>query len=106
FSGLFDIPSTIGRRQSIFDNLSTILQLVAPGLIIMLACLTAYRFLSTEYGASGPQKVITGTLAERARARDISGVRLSAGQTIRARLAKSPGAGAIIGFIGLFIFFS
>lgn len=106
FSGGFDIPSTIGRGRSILDNLSTILQLIAPGLIIMLSCLTAYRYLSAEYGTSGAQKVITGTLAERARARDISGVRLSAGQTIRARLAKSPGAGAIIGFIGLFIFFS
>ncbi len=106
FSGAFDIPSTIGRGKSAFDNLATILQLIAPGLIMMLSCLLAYRFVSTEYGMSGPQKVITGTLAERARARDISGVRLSAGQTIRARLAKSPGAGAIIGFIGLFIFFS
>ncbi len=106
FSGAFDITSTLGRGQSVIDNLSTTLQLVAPGLIAVLACLLAYRFLSTEYGDSGPQKVITGTLAERARARDISGVRLSAGQTIRARLAKSPGAGAIIGFIGLFIFFS
>lgn len=106
FSGAFDIPSTIGRGKSVFDNLGTILQLIAPGLIMMLSCLLAYRFVSTEYGMSGPQKVITGTLAERARARDISGVRLSAGQTIRARLAKSPGAGAIIGFIGLFIFFS
>ncbi len=106
FSGGFDISATIGRGRSVIDNLSTILQLVAPGLIIMLSCLTCYRYLSAEYGMSGPQKAITGTLAERARARDISGVRLSAGQTIRARLAKSPGAGAIIGFIGLFMFFS
>ncbi|MBI1282626.1 MAG: hypothetical protein GC179_31150 [Anaerolineaceae bacterium] len=106
FSGAFDIPSTLSRGQTILDNLATIIQLVAPGLLIMLACLTAYRYLSAEYGFSGAQKVISGTLAERAKARDISGLRLSAGQTIRARLAKSPGAGAIIGFIGLFIFFS
>jgi ribose/xylose/arabinose/galactoside ABC-type transport system permease subunit len=66
----------------------------------------AYRYIATEYGLPTPQKTISGTLTERARARDISRAQSPAGQAIRNQLAKSPGAGAIVGFVALFLFFS
>lgn len=107
-SGLFDIQRMLsaGGNASIFENLSGFLLLIMPGLLLTLASLAAYRDITHDYGDVRTQKVITGTLAERARARDIASKRVPAAQAIRNRLAASPGAGAIIGFIGLFMVFS
>ncbi len=105
-SGVFDIPSIVPKNGTLFDNLGRLLSLLGAGLLLMLTSLACYRYVAAEYGAPAPQKAITGTLGERARARDISGSRSPAGQSIRNRLAKSPGAGAIIGFIAIFTLFS
>ncbi len=105
-SGIFDIPNTIGRSVSVLTNLSTLLLLIAPGALIVLACLAMYRHLTNDYGDVRSTKAISGTLAERARARDVRSRRVPAAQAIRNRLAASPGAGAIIGFVALFMFFS
>jgi len=105
-SGIFDIPDTIGRGVSVLANLSTLLLLIAPGVLIVLSCLAMYRHLTNDYGDVRSTKAISGTLAERARARDVRSRRVPAAQAIRNRLAASPGAGAIIGFVALFMFFS
>lgn len=105
-SGIFDIPDTIGRGVSVLANLSTLLLLIAPGVLIVLSCLAMYRHLTNDYGDVRTTKAISGTLAERARARDVRSRRVPAAQAIRNRLAASPGAGAIIGFVALFMFFS
>lgn len=106
FSGIFDIPGIIPRGGTIADNPATTLLLAAPGLIVLLSTLVGYRLITQDYGDPMVQKTITGSVGERARARDISSARLPAGQSIRNQLAKSPGAGAIIGFVALFVFFS
>ncbi|MBL8164594.1 MAG: ABC transporter permease [Anaerolineae bacterium] len=107
-SGLFDIQRMLSssRASSILDNFSGFLLLMMPGVLLTLASLAAYRDITHDYGDVRTQKAITGTLAERARARDIASKRVPAGQAIRNRLAASPGAGAIIGFVGLFMAFS
>lgn len=105
-SGLFDITNILPDKGTIFDNFAGVLEVVAPGLILFFSCVAAYRYLALEYGEVSPQKEIVGSLSERARARDIRAARVSAGQAIRNRLAASPGAGAIIGFLALFTFFS
>jgi ribose/xylose/arabinose/galactoside ABC-type transport system permease subunit len=107
-SGLFDIQRMLSGSgaSSILDNFSGFLLLIAPGVLLTLASLAAYRDITHDYGDVRTQKEITGSLAERARARDIASKRLPAAQAIRNRLAASPGAGAIIGFIGLFMVFS
>ncbi len=105
-SGIFDIPDTIGRGVGVLENLSALLLLIAPGVLIVLSCLAMYRHLTNDYGDVRSTKAISGTLAERARARDVRSRRVPAAQAIRNRLAASPGAGAIIGFVALFMFFS
>jgi ribose/xylose/arabinose/galactoside ABC-type transport system permease subunit len=105
-SGVFDIPGIIPRGGTIADNPATTLLLAVPGLIILLSALVGYRLITQDYGDPMLQKSISGSIGERARARDISSARLPAGQSIRNQLAKSPGAGAIIGFVALFVFFS
>ncbi|MBL8118421.1 MAG: ABC transporter permease [Anaerolineae bacterium] len=107
-SGVFDLPTLAPARSglSISDNLSGVLLILMPGLLLILSALAAYRILAAEYGAPAPQKAISGDLVQRARARDIAGKRSPAGQAIRNRLAKSPGAGAIIGFVAIFTLFS
>jgi ribose/xylose/arabinose/galactoside ABC-type transport system permease subunit len=105
-SGLFDIPGVIGRGVTVIDRLADVALLVAPGFLLVLACLGMYRHLTNDYGDVRTTKAISGTLAERARARDVRSRRVPAAQAIRNRLAASPGAGAIIGFVALFMFFS
>lgn len=80
-SGSFDIHGVLPRAGSVFDNLPGVQELTAPGLLIFLSCVAVYRFITLD-------------------------VETSAAQSLRNTLAKSPGAGGIIGFIALFIVFS
>jgi ribose/xylose/arabinose/galactoside ABC-type transport system permease subunit len=105
-SGIFDLPTVVPRGQPIFNNLAGVLEVLAPGFVVLVSALVAYRCAALEYGDVTADKEITGTLRERAQARDVRAARVPAGQTIRNRLAQSPGSGAIIGFMALFIFFS
>jgi ribose/xylose/arabinose/galactoside ABC-type transport system permease subunit len=79
-SGTFDIQNTLAGKP-ILENLPLIQELTAPGLLIFFSCLAVYRFLSVELD-------------------------LTADQVIRNNLAKSPGAGAIIGFFVILALFS
>lgn len=82
---------------------SAIQQLIAPGILLALSCLVTYRYLATELDTRfNRQQAISGTLEERARARETSRATVPAIQAIRNRLSKSPGAGAIIAFIAIF----
>jgi ribose/xylose/arabinose/galactoside ABC-type transport system permease subunit len=105
-SGLFDIPQIVPPRGTIFDNIPAVLESLVPGILLFLSSYIAYQYLTMEYGVLGPEKTITGTLSERAKARDVRSAQVPAGQAISTRLAQSPGAGAIIGFVALFIFFT
>lgn len=105
-SGLFDIPRSLPAGGTILSNMPRVLELVMPGVLIILSCLVGYNFITSEYGGPQTRKSIAGSLAERAKSRDISAVQVPAGQSIRNRLSKSPGAGAIIGFVALFTFFT
>lgn len=105
-SAVFELPGIVPRGGTLADRVSDVIALLAPGFILLFSSLAAYRYIATEYGDITTQKTVDGTLSERARARDLRGKRLAAGQTIRIRLAQSPGAGAIIGFLALFTFFS
>jgi ribose/xylose/arabinose/galactoside ABC-type transport system permease subunit len=105
-SGIFESSGIVPRGGTLFDRLADIIALQTPGLILLFSSLVAYRYMAAEYGDITAQKTVDGTLSERARARDLRGKRLAAGQMIRIRLAQSPGAGAIIGFLALFTFFS
>jgi ribose/xylose/arabinose/galactoside ABC-type transport system permease subunit len=105
-SGMFDIQTIVPDEGTILNNLAGLVYVLVPGWLIALPHMLLYRTLAPEYGDSGPKKAISGSLSERAKARDISSKRFAPGQSIRVRLAKSPGAGAIIGFVGLFIFFT
>lgn len=104
--GSFHFQSSLPDNASLGSNLSLLVEMVAPGLLMLGSSLVAYRYVASEYGLPTAQKTITGSLSERARARDISATHIPAGQTLRNQLAKSPGAGAIVGFIALFLFFS
>jgi len=79
--GVFHISRIVPPRGTLFDNLAGVQELVAPGLIMFLSCLAAYRYVTVE-------------------------VDTSAAQSIRNTLAKSAGAGAIVGFVAIFAFFS
>lgn len=105
-SGLFDVPKQMAGRGTMLDNLAGVLESLAPGLVLALSALVAYRYVAAEYGDITADKAVAGTLRERARARDIRSARVPAAQSIRIRLAESPGAGAIVGFLVLFMFFS
>lgn len=80
-SGLTDLQSVLPRGSSLVDNLPGVQQMTAPGLLMLLSALVAYRFLALE----------TDT---------------SAGVAIRNRLSEIPGAGAIVGFIVIAAFFA
>ncbi len=80
-SGIFDLSTIIPRGGTIFDNLPGVLALTAPGLLIFLSCIAVYRFSTID-------------------------VDLSAAQSLRNTLAKSPSAGSIIGFLALLVVFS
>ena len=105
-SGIFDLPMVVPRGGTLLENLSGVMEVLAPGVVVLVSSLIAYRCAAAEYGDVTADKAISGTLKERARARDVRSARIPAGQTIRNRLAQSPGSGAIVGFLALFIFFS
>jgi ribose/xylose/arabinose/galactoside ABC-type transport system permease subunit len=106
-SSLFDVQTSLrGSNLTIFSNLAQNLLYIAPGLVTMFTCLAAYNYVAADYSEVGVQKDIVGGLSERAKARDVSAARVPAAQSIRNNLAKSPGAGAIIGFIAIFALFS
>jgi ribose/xylose/arabinose/galactoside ABC-type transport system permease subunit len=105
-SGIFKLPGIVPSGGTLVERAADVIASLAPGLILLFSSLIAYRHLAAEYGDITAQKTVDGTLSERARARDLRGKRLAAAQTIRIRLAQSPGAGAIIGFLALFTFFS
>jgi ribose/xylose/arabinose/galactoside ABC-type transport system permease subunit len=107
-SGLFQIHSVIPTTGRFWDNLPGVQELTGPALLLTLSCLVAYRYLAVELDAqvSRARKAISGTLSERAAARDVSRRAAPADQAIRNTLARSPGAGAIIGFFALFVIFS
>lgn len=79
--GVFNIHEILPADGSILDNLPGVQELTAPGLLVFLSAISVYRFLTIQ-------------------------VDLTAGQSVRNTLAKSPGAGAIIGFIAITIGFS
>jgi ribose/xylose/arabinose/galactoside ABC-type transport system permease subunit len=105
-SGIFDLPTVVPPGETLLENLSGVLEVLAPGFVVLVSSLIAYRCAAADYGDVTTGKEITGTLKERARARDVRSARIPASQTIRNRLAQSPGSGAIVGFLALFIFFS
>lgn len=80
-SGLTDIQTVMPRGTNPLDNIPGIQQMTAPGLLLLLSSLVAYRFIVIE----------TDT---------------SAGVAIRNRLGAIPGAGAIVGFIVIAAFFA
>jgi ribose/xylose/arabinose/galactoside ABC-type transport system permease subunit len=80
-SGSFDLPGVLPKGGSIIDNLPGVQEFTAPGLLIFLSCIAVYRFMTMEVDVA-PDTVI------------------------RNMLAKTPGAGAIVGFFALLIFFS
>jgi ribose/xylose/arabinose/galactoside ABC-type transport system permease subunit len=79
--GVFNIHEMLPEGGTILDNLPGVQEVTAPGLLVFLSAIAVYRFL-TIHGDT------------------------SAGQSVRNTLAKSPGAGAIIGFIAIIIGFS
>jgi ribose/xylose/arabinose/galactoside ABC-type transport system permease subunit len=107
-SGILQIHSIIPASGRFWDNLPGVQELTGPALLLTLSCLVAYRYLAVELEAevSRAKKAISGSLSERAAARDISRRAAPADQAIRNTLARSPGAGAIIGFFALFVIFS
>lgn len=80
-SGLTDLQTVLPRGTTILDNLPGVQQMTAPGLLIMLSALVAYRFLALDAD-------------------------MSAGTVIRNRLSEIPGAGAIVGFVVIAAFFA
>jgi ribose/xylose/arabinose/galactoside ABC-type transport system permease subunit len=80
-SGVFDIHTILPRGGTIRDNLSDFQLLTAPGLLIFLSCMAVYRFITI--GVDTPPDV-----------------------ALRNRLALTPGAGGVIGFLFLFTVFA
>jgi ribose/xylose/arabinose/galactoside ABC-type transport system permease subunit len=80
-SGMFDIHTIVPAGGTLLDNLGGTQALTAPGLLLVLSALGVYRFLSI-------------------------GVDTTAAQHVRNRLAKTPGAGAIIGVLAIMLLFS
>jgi len=104
-SGIFDIHKIVPTRGSFVQNLAGVLEILAPPLLVGLSALVAYRYLSTEIQIV-TRKEISGTLSERALSRDTSTAVVPADQSIRNTLARFPGAGAVVGFLAIFIAFS
>jgi ribose/xylose/arabinose/galactoside ABC-type transport system permease subunit len=80
-AGLIKVYTVVPVGGTMLDNLPGTQEMTAPGLLITLSCIAVYRFLTVH-------------------------VDLTAAQTVRNRLAQTPGAGAIIGFIAIFVGFS
>jgi ribose/xylose/arabinose/galactoside ABC-type transport system permease subunit len=78
-SGMFDTRAFV--NVPIMTWLPDLQLLILPGILLFVSSLAAYRYLALD----------TETAAD---------------QALRNQLAKIPGAGAIIGFIAIFIFFS
>jgi ribose/xylose/arabinose/galactoside ABC-type transport system permease subunit len=78
-SGLFDL-NNLGNVL-LTERLPELQLLILPGVLLFLSSLAVYRYLAMD-------------------------AETSADQALRNQLAKIPGAGAIIGFIAIFIFFS
>jgi ribose/xylose/arabinose/galactoside ABC-type transport system permease subunit len=104
-SGIFEIRFIVPSGSTFFQNLPGVLELLAPVLVAGLSALVAYRYLTAEIQMV-TQKEITGTAAERALSRDTSTSVVPADQSIRNTLARFPGAGAVVGFLAIFILFS
>ncbi len=81
FAGAINIQKTIPANGSIADNIPAAIELLAPGLAMFLAATAVYRYLTLS-------------------------VDISADQSVRNQLAKSPSAGAIIGLVTLVVAFS
>jgi ribose/xylose/arabinose/galactoside ABC-type transport system permease subunit len=107
-AGVVQIHKVIPDGGRLWQNLPGVQALTGPALLILLSAAVAYRYLAAELeqATTRAKKQISGTLRERAAARDVSRRAAPADQALRNTLAKSPGAGAIIGFIALFILFS
>jgi len=80
-SGIFNVHEVLPDNGSFLDNLPGVQELTAPGFLMFLSAIAVYRFLTIH-------------------------VDLTAGQSVRNTLAKSPGAGAIIGFAAIIVGFS
>jgi ribose/xylose/arabinose/galactoside ABC-type transport system permease subunit len=104
-SGIFDVHKTLPARGTFIQNLAGVLELLAPPLLAGLSALVAYRYLSGEIQIV-TRKEISGSLSERALSRDMSAAVVPADQSIRNTLARFPGAGAVVGFLAIFIAFS
>ncbi len=101
--GIFRLSSITPAGGTYWQNLGGLQALTAPGMLLFLSSLVAYRYLAAELDTRfNRQKAVTGTLEDRARARETSRATYPAIQAIRNRLSKSPGAGAIIAFIAIF----
>lgn len=101
--GIFRLSSIAPAGGTYWQNLGGLQSLTAPGLLVFLSSLVAYRYLAAELDMRfSRQQAISGSLEDRARARETSRATYPAIQAIRNRLSKSPGAGAIIAFIAIF----
>ncbi len=105
-SGLFKISGIIPRSGTFLDNLPGVQALTAPGLLIFLSCVVAYRYVTKEMDTRMTRQTVAASLEERALSRDTRALPAPADQVIRNSLAQSPGAGAIIGLIAIMIIFS
>lgn len=81
FAGIVEIYGVVPENGTALDNLPGALELIMPGLLLSLAGIVVYRYATL-------------------------GVELSADQSVRNKLAKSPSAGAIIGLLALVVAFS
>jgi ribose/xylose/arabinose/galactoside ABC-type transport system permease subunit len=80
-NGSFDVHQILPIGGSVIDNLPGVQELTGTGLLVFLSCLAVYRFLTVSVDTP-PDAVIRNTLA------------------------KSPSAGAIIGFFAIGIIFA
>ena len=103
-SGIFEIRFIVPTGGTFFQNLPGVMELLAPVLVAGLSALVAYRYLTAEIQLV-TSKEISGTVAERALSRDTSTAVVPADQSIRNTLARFPGAGAVVGFLAIFVLF-
>lgn len=80
-NGLIELSGVVPPGGTLLDNLPGVQQQTAPGLLLALSALVAYRFLALETDAA-------------------------AAVVVRNRLGSIPGAGAIVGFIVIAAFFA
>jgi D-xylose transport system permease protein len=79
--GLMNIRNALPPGGMLLDNLAGVQEVMMPAVLLMLSALAAYRLATLD-------------------------APLTADQVIRNKLAKTPGAGAIVGFITIFVVFS